>query len=82
MYFEDRCDLKQLDELDWKAINARNWQGMKEGKQAEFLLEQRFPFALVDRVGVSSTAVHGLVRELFGRYSYQPVVEVLPDWYY
>lgn len=82
VYFEDRCDLKQLDELDWKAINARNWQGMKEGKQAEFLLEQRFPFALVDRVGVSSTAVHGLVRELFGRYSYQPVVEVLPDWYY
>lgn len=31
-YFEDRCDLAQLDEVDWTAVQARNWQQLKEGK--------------------------------------------------
>lgn len=33
-YFEDRCDLRQLDQIDWDAVNAVNWQRCKEGKQA------------------------------------------------
>ncbi len=24
-YFEDRCDLAQLNEIDWDAVEARNW---------------------------------------------------------
>ena len=42
-YFEDRCNLSQLDEIDWKAVQATNWQTCQEGKQAEFLLEHSFP---------------------------------------
>ncbi len=38
-YFEDRSDLTQLGEIDWNAVNARDWRGCKEGKQAEFLIE-------------------------------------------
>ena len=42
-YFEDRCDLEQLNEIDWSAVRANKWSGNgvpvsnKEGKQAEFL---------------------------------------------
>jgi len=28
-YFQDRCDLAQLPEIDWKAVNARDWQGLR-----------------------------------------------------
>ena len=42
-FFEDRCDLAHLDEIDWSAVQARDWRTCKEGKQAEFLLEQSSP---------------------------------------
>jgi len=42
-YFEDRCRLDQLDELDWAAIAATSWQDVKGPKQAEFLLEHSIP---------------------------------------
>jgi hypothetical protein len=41
-FFEDRCDLGRLNEIDWDAVAARDWRQCKEGKQAEFLLEQSF----------------------------------------
>ena len=53
-YFQDRCDLAQLGELYWAAIQAQDWRACKEGKQAEFLMEQSFPWKLVRRVGVHS----------------------------
>ena len=37
-YFEDRCDLAQLDEIDWSAEGAMDWRGRREKKQAEFLM--------------------------------------------
>jgi len=46
--------LSQLDEIDWDAVQARQWQNRKERKQAEFLLEHSFPFQLVERIGVRS----------------------------
>ncbi len=53
-YFQDLCDLEQLDEIDWDAVQAKQWTDKKEGKQAEFLLEYSFPWDLVTRIGVSS----------------------------
>lgn len=57
-YFEDRSALAQLDEIDWEAVQTDRWSGsgispsVKEGKQAEFLVEQSFPWELVSRIGV------------------------------
>ncbi|OYX22743.1 MAG: hypothetical protein B7Z10_12675, partial [Rhodobacterales bacterium 32-66-7] len=51
---EDRADLGRLGEIDWDAVQARNWQHCKEGKQAEFLMELSFPWHLVERIGVRS----------------------------
>ena len=43
-YFEDRSDTACLGEINWDAVQARQWSGngisrsVKEGKQAEFLI--------------------------------------------
>lgn len=81
-YFEERTDLQQLDELDWPAIRARDWQGCKEGKQAEFLIENSLPFSLVERIGVYSGQIERCVRGELLRSSHRPKVEVIPSWYY
>src|SRR5205085_5352673 len=62
-YFEDRSNLAQLYEINWDAVDARKWSGpdissmVKDGKQAEFLLERQFPWELVQRIGVVSDAI-------------------------
>ena len=80
-YFEDRADLAQLSEIDWDAVCAREWRGRQEKKQAEFLIEHRFPWALVEGIGVSSASVRQQAsRAMTGEH--RPPVKVKPDWYY
>lgn len=88
-FFEDRCDLGQLDEIDWDAVRATRWSGgavspsVKEGKQAEFLLEERFPWNLVERIGVSSSVTtYQAVANLLAGTAHRPPVEMQPTWYY
>ena len=82
VYFEDRCDLAQLDKIDWDAIRARDWDNCKEGKQAEFLVEQSFPWELVRRVGVHSRQVGRQVSDAIQRSAHRPQIKIKPDWYY
>lgn len=81
-YFEDRCDLSQLDEIDWTAIRARDWRACKEGKQAEFLVEQSFPWALVRRVGVFTAESYNGAMDAMRSADHRPAVTVQPRWYY
>ena len=81
-YFEDRRDLAHLHEIDWRAVYATNWQQCKEGKQAEFLLENRFPWQLVERIGVHSQAIHQQVMQALPANDHRPPVEVRRSWYY
>jgi hypothetical protein len=81
-YFEDRASLAQLDQIDWDAVQATNWQRCKEGKQAEFLLERSFPWHLVERIGVCSTAIYHQVVQALSTAGHRPRVEILRDWYY
>jgi hypothetical protein len=87
-YFEDRCDLGKLDEINWDAVTATKWSGLfvsprvKEGKQAEFLVEQCFPWDLVERVGVHSLGVAQKVSGILQGARRRTTVEVRPDWYY
>ena len=81
-YFQDRCDLAQLGEIDWDAIEAGNWRDCKQGKQAEFLIEQSFPWTLVERVGVHSHDIYGRARQAMQAADHRPHVEVVPQWYY
>ena len=87
-YFEDRCNLRDLDRINWDAVQARQWSGpgisslVKEGKQAEFLVERCFPWNFVERVGVLHKSVGVQVYQSLDTGRHRPRVELKPDWYY
>lgn len=87
-YFEDRADLGQLNEINWNAVQTNQWSGagidrsVKEGKQAEFLVERDFPWHLVEQIGVRSKSVYQLVMDGLSASDHRPAVEIRPDWYY
>ena len=80
-YFEDRCDLAQLDEIDWGAVQARDWRTCKEGKQAEFLVEELFPWNMIRRVGVHNGGTRSEAVKAI-RSAGHPDVTVQSGWYY
>ena len=88
-YFQSRSDLKELVDLNWPAIKTDQWGGpgidpaIKEGKQAEFLVEQRFPWQLFTRIGIRNDP--GLATKIAGILSgasHKPSVTFQPTWYY
>jgi len=81
-YFEDPADLAELGEIDWDAVQARDWKSCKDGKQAEFFVEHRFPWELVERVGVRSATTYLQVLAALPAAGNRLRVEVLNDWYY
>lgn len=81
-YFEDRCSLNQLNEIDWDAVQAQDWREHKEGKQAEFLIERQFPWNLVERIGVLTRPVYDQVCATVAKASHKPRVEERRDWFY
>lgn len=87
-YFEDRCSLAHLHEINWDAVQTDRWSGngiaasVKEGKQAEFLMENSFPWQLVERIGVCSTAIYNQVINAIPGNGHRPRVELRTEWYY
>jgi hypothetical protein len=82
-YFRDHCNLDQLDKINWTAVEATKWAGdLKEGKQAEFLVERSFPWELVERVGVLSRAMVQPVSNAMQGVAHRPRIDVRADWYY
>lgn len=81
-YFEDRADLAQLHEINWDAVAARSWSSCKEAKQAEFLLEQSFPWHLIERIGVQSKQIYMQAANVLPAQGHRPTVELRPEWYY
>jgi hypothetical protein len=81
-YTEFRSSLDLLSDLDWQAIASTDFRDaqVKEGKQAEFLLEASFPWHLVERIGVHSLTRADEVRALVGNSG--PAIEVRRNWYY
>lgn len=81
-YFEDWCKLKQLQEINWDAVQAPDWRGYKWGKQAEFLIEKKFPWELVSRIGVCSKRIYRKTVMALRGVAFKPHVEIKRDWYY
>lgn len=82
-YFEDYSDLAHLSKVNWGAVQARRWAGsLKEGKQAEFLLERHLPWKLIEYIGVQSDTVYRQVVNALPAHGHRPPVEVRSDWYY
>ena len=85
---KDRSDLSRLGEIDWDAVRSDRWSGrglsssVKEGKQAEFLVEHRFPWKLVSRIGVYSHPAYGRASAALETATHKPPVEIKRNWYY
>ena len=87
-YFEDRCRVSQLEQINWDAVHADQWSGpnvspeTKDGKQAEFLMEYNFPWCLVERIGVLSNHVYRKASQIVSSADHRPRIQVRRDWYY
>lgn len=86
-YTEDRSDLQALVDVNWTAVRARQWGGnadpaIKEGKQAEFLVEDRFAWSQIIGIGVMVKQVGDQVTRIIAGSDHRPTVKVKADWYY
>jgi hypothetical protein len=78
------ADLRHLDRVNWEAVAARDFRDpvIQEGKQAEFLIHESFPWELVEEIGVRDAAIGEQVRAALGGAPHQPPIRVEPTWYY
>ncbi len=55
-YATFNCALSELERVDWDAVASKDFREplVKEGKQAEFFVQESFPWSLVSRIGVIS----------------------------
>jgi len=76
--------IHQLHQVNWTAIASTDFRDakIKEGKQAEFLIHEFFPWNLVDRIGVIDEKKQNDVTSVVGNANHQPMVEVKQAWYY
>lgn len=74
----------KLSRIAWDAVQSTDFRDVqvKEGKQAEFLVHDIFPWQLVEHIGVIDTAVKAGVETILGSAHHKPVVQVERSWYY
>jgi len=70
--------------LDWRAIENQDFRNpsVKEGKQAEFLIFESFPWKLIESVGVYNQEFAQKVDEMLGSAQHRPSIIIQRDWYY
>jgi hypothetical protein len=83
-YTEFRSRVTELDQLDWAAIGASDFQSaeVKERKQAEFLAHGRFPCELFERIGVCSAAIQARAAAALADTRRNVPIEVRREWYF
>lgn len=83
-YSEFRSRIEDLGEVNWPAVAATDFRdpAVKEGKQAEFLVQTFVPWSLVRRVGVLTTTVQRQAMRHIAGAAHRPVVEVCRAWYF
>lgn len=83
-YFEDYNQLSELTKINWSAVNEKYWSDphIKEGKQAEFLIEQKFPIHLIEKIGVHNQSVYDEVENIISNSNHQVQTHICPNWYY
>jgi ssDNA thymidine ADP-ribosyltransferase, DarT len=80
-FFKTRSDFNQVD---WQAVVSKHWSNpiVKEGKQAELLAHETFPWELVSRIGVATRSIKSKVEAELKSVVHRPPVSVEPNWYY
>jgi len=77
-------NLDDLDKINWPAVSATDWRDpvVKDGKQAEFLVYESFPWELVEGVGVLDAGMQQQVNQVLRNVAHKPLVTVQQGWYY
>ena len=83
-YSEFRNRVDQLDQVNWPAVAATDFRdpAVKEGKQAEFLVQTFVPWSLVRRIGVLTATVQNQAMRHMAGAAHRPVAEVCRAWYF
>lgn len=75
-------DPTKIDELDWDAIETRDWQARQTAKQAELLVLDFYPWTSIIGIGCQNDVVKAQVEQIVSQVAHQPRVKTKPDWYY
>lgn len=84
-YFEDFSDFSQITNMiDWGSVKAIDWhqETIKEGKQSEFLIENRISTKLIEYIGVYDSNVCIQVNNILNNFGMSQIAEQRSDWYY
>lgn len=84
VYTQFRAGLDRLGDINWDAVAATDFRpaDIKEAKQAEFLVQQSFPWHLVERIGIHSQAIAPRVSAATQGSAHRPRIEIRSEWYY
>jgi hypothetical protein len=77
-------DPAKLTEVDWTAVESKDFRDpkIKEGKQAEFLMFDVFPWTLINQIGAINSTIGGQVETALTNAEHKPIVTVEPTWYF
>ena len=84
VYAQFRASMDDLGDLNWPAIDATDFRSAegKEGKQAEFLVYEFFPWDLIRRIGIHSIGMKPRVDAALNRATHRPMLDIRREWYY
>ena len=73
-----------LSEIDWPAVSSTDFREakIKEGKQAEFLMFDVFPWTLIEKIGTINSTIAIKVKKTLASVQHQPVISTEPSWYF
>ena len=83
-------DVARLDQVDWEMVYQRYWRDevgdmdRQRRKQAEFLIHEFCPWALVEEIAVLNTTAKTRVETIMNEFdaAHRKLVNVRPGWYY
>lgn len=83
-YAEFFSNLADLSKVNWTAVESLDFRSadIKDGKQAEFLIEELLPWDLVDEVGAVDQETAARVRSALRSARHQPAVRIRRSWYF
>jgi hypothetical protein len=75
-------ELSKLDEVPWQVMDVKYWSGVREERQAEFLVREFFDWSGVQEIACRGSAIATRARQLLVGANHVPTVTVRPEWYY
>jgi ssDNA thymidine ADP-ribosyltransferase, DarT len=74
----------KLSEINWAAVMSKDFRDakVKEGKQAEFLIFDVFPWTLIEKIGTINSMMATKVKRAMTNVEHQPDIAIEPSWYF